>query len=191
MKSVLKNLLKGKSSKYFNIFLLVALAFVIGLLYMYNTKKSVVSAGMSNNSLVVSEEESAKEEVSSSAVSNGVKGLESSDADNYLPVDGITSGPKETETCNNKPVMDPKELLPTDNNNEWSNIVPNKDLKNVGMLNAGHHIGINTVGSSLRNANLQIRSEPVIPQTKSVGPWNNTTIQPDELRRPLEIGGAE
>lgn len=190
MKSVLKNLMKGKSSKYFNIFLLVALAFVIGILYVYNTKKSIVSAGMSNNS-IVSEEEPVKEEVISSDVSTGVKGIESSDADNYLPVDGIASGPKVNETCNNKPVMDPKELLPTDSNNEWSNIVPSKDLKNVGMLNAGHHIGINTVGSSLRNANLQIRSEPVIPQTKSVGPWNNTTIQPDELRRPLEIGGAE
>ena len=88
-------------------------------------------------------------------------------------------------------MMDPKELLPTDNNNEWSNIMPSEDLKNVGMLNAGHHVGINTVGSSLRNANLQIRSEPVIPQTKNVGPWNNTTIEPDNLRRALEIGGTE
>ena len=72
--------------------------------------------------------------------------------------------------------MDPKELLPTDKNNEWSNIMPNNDLKNIHMINAGHHVGINTVGSSLRNANLQIRSEPVIPQG-NVGPWNKLLLK--------------
>ena len=85
--------------------------------------------------------------------------------------------------------MDPKELLPTDNNNEWSNIMPNNDLKNVGMLNSAQHIGINTVGSSLRNPNLQVRSEPVIQQT-NIGPWNNTTIEADTTRRSLEIGSC-
>ena len=61
------------------------------------------------------------------------------------------------------------------------------DLKNVSLLKAGHHIGINTVGQSLRNANLQLRSEPANPQL-NVGPWNQTTITPDMQRRPLEIG---
>ena len=49
------------------------------------------------------------------------------------------------------------------------------DLKNVSLLKAGYHIGINTVGQSLRNANLQLRSEPANPQL-NVGPWNQTTI---------------
>jgi hypothetical protein len=193
MKSVLKTLMKGKSNKYFNIFLLVAIAFVVGLLYTYNNKKSVVSAGMRNNPFASAGEVEMSKEAGSppSDVQTGVNGLETTDGSNYLSVNGISSGPKASESCNNKPVMDPKELLPTDNNNEWSNIMPSTDLKNIGMLNAGHHIGINTVGSSMRNANLQIRSEPVIPQSKSVGPWNNTTIQPDNLRRPLEIGGSE
>ena len=61
------------------------------------------------------------------------------------------------------------------------------DLKNVNLLQAGYHIGIDTVGQSLRNANLQLRSEPPNPQL-NVGPWNNTTIEPDFNRRPLEIG---
>jgi len=39
----------------------------------------------------------------------------------------------------------------------------------------------------LRNANLQIRSEPPNPQL-SVGPWNQSTITPDFLRPPLELG---
>ena len=83
--------------------------------------------------------------------------------------------------------MDPKELLPTDNNNEWSNIMPNNDLKNVGMLNSAQHLG--AVSTSLRNPNLQVRSEPVIQRTPT-GPWNNTTIEPDTTRRSLEIGSC-
>jgi len=46
------------------------------------------------------------------------------------------------------------------------------------------------VSSSLRNANLQLRSEPANPQ-QDVGPWNNTTISPDINRRPLEIGSGQ
>ena len=56
------------------------------------------------------------------------------------------------------------------------------------LLQAGHHIGINTVGSTLKNANLQVRSEPVIPKT-SVGPFLNSSIEPDCSRPKLEIGG--
>ena len=57
---------------------------------------------------------------------------------------------------------------------------------NVSMLQAGEHIGVNTVGQSLRNANRQLRSEPPNPQV-NVSPWQNTTIGPDLMRRPLEI----
>jgi hypothetical protein len=41
----------------------------------------------------------------------------------------------------------------------------------------------------LRNANLQIRSEPPNPQM-TVGPWNQSTIEPDFMRPPLEIGSG-
>jgi len=92
-------------------------------------------------------------------------------------------------SCAKQQVVDPSELLPRDNNSEFSKLNPmgSGDLKNVSLLKAGHHIGINTVGQSLRNANLQLRSEPANPQL-NVGPWNQTTISPDMQRRPLEIG---
>ncbi len=92
-------------------------------------------------------------------------------------------------SCSSKPVVNPAELLPKDGNSEWAKLNPMGagDLQNVNLLQAGYHIGINTVSSSLRNANLQVRSEPANPQS-SVGPWNNTTISPDINRRPLEIG---
>jgi len=109
--------------------------------------------------------------------------------DNYLEVSGIA-----TPRTNNADVvntrMTPNELLPSQAANEWSSLHPaSDDLVNVNMLSAGQIIGINTVGSSMRNANLQLRSEYSIPR-QNVGPWNESTIEPDTLRRPLEIGSA-
>jgi hypothetical protein len=84
---------------------------------------------------------------------------------------------------------DPSELLPKDVNSQWAQLNPagNADFKNVNLLKAGYLIGIDTVGSTLRNANLQERSEPPNP-TAAVSPWLNTTIEPDLMRLPLEIG---
>lgn len=45
------------------------------------------------------------------------------------------------------------------------------------FLEAGYHIGVDTQTSSLRNSNLQFRSEPSNPQTP-VSVWNNSTIMP-------------
>ena len=92
-------------------------------------------------------------------------------------------------SCTQKPIVDPKNLLPRDSNNTFSKMNPMGagDVANVSLLRAGYHVGINTVGQSLRNANLQLRSEPANPQL-NVGPWNSSTIGPDFNRRPMEIG---
>ena len=64
------------------------------------------------------------------------------------------------------------------------------DLNNVSLLQAGHHIGINTVGQSLRNANQQLRSDPPIPKVET-GPMDaNNGLTGDPYRRPLEVGPA-
>ena len=55
------------------------------------------------------------------------------------------------------------------------------------MLQAGNLIGLDTIGQTLKNANQQLRSDPPVPQV-NVGPWNNTTIEPDSMRVPLELG---
>ena len=47
MKSVLKKLMKGKN-KFLNIFLLLALVAVVGVLYKYNSQKSVLSDNMAD-----------------------------------------------------------------------------------------------------------------------------------------------
>lgn len=81
---------------------------------------------------------------------------------------------------NAKKVADPVDLLPKDTNSEWGKLNPqgNGNLENVNLLQAGSLTGINTVGTSLRNANLQIRAEPPNPKME-VGPWQNSTITRD------------
>jgi hypothetical protein len=96
-------------------------------------------------------------------------------------------------SCTPQQTVDPLELLPKDVNSQWAQLNPTGagDLKGVNLLSAGALIGIDTIGNTLRNANLQVRSEPPNPQL-NVGPWNNTTIAPDLMRVPLEIGcGAQ
>jgi hypothetical protein len=61
------------------------------------------------------------------------------------------------------------------------------DLKGGNFLTSGYHAGINTIGTTLRNANLDLRSDPPNPR-KSVSPFLNTTIEPDLYRSEFEIG---
>jgi len=79
--------------------------------------------------------------------------------------------------------IDPQALLPKDNNNAWAKLNPSTNTQN--LLNAGHHAGIDTKGASLRNANLQIRSDPPCPRN-NVSPWLQSTIDPDTTRKPLQ-----
>jgi hypothetical protein len=79
------------------------------------------------------------------------------------------------------------DLLPKDKNSEWAQLNPSLD-SSIGpdLLSPGQYIGISS--APLRNANLQLRSDPPIDRSISVGPWNNTTIDQDMSRVPLEIG---
>ena len=84
-------------------------------------------------------------------------------------------------SCTKESVIDAAELLPK--GSDWDvNMPQNVD---ISVLEPGNIIGMSS--QTLRNANLQIRSEPANPQME-VGPWNQTTIAPDDSRRPLEIG---
>ena len=81
------------------------------------------------------------------------------------------------------------DLLPTDSEaDEWAEENPEGDgmVADKNFLTAGHHIGIDSVGQTLKNANYGLRSEPSIPR-EDVGPWLNSTIEADTNRRPLEI----
>jgi hypothetical protein len=82
------------------------------------------------------------------------------------------------------------DLLPNENGfSSWGDAAPETNaLEGRNFLESGHHFGINTVGQSLRNANVQLRSDPSIPQV-DVGPWLQSTIDQDTNKRQFEVGG--
>ena len=106
---------------------------------------------------------------------------------------GASNSIQQENVANGSPrdQLSPEELLPSDANSQWAQISPNGQgqLMDGNFLEAGYHIGVNTVGQSLRNANRQLRSEPPNPQIK-VSPWSQTTIESDSNRRALEIGNS-
>ena len=110
-------------------------------------------------------------------------------------VNGEASGPVlaggKPNDCFPKEQLKASDLLPGGNSGSdtWAKSVPSGqgELGDQNFLTAGYHVGVNTVGQSLRNANRQLRSEPPNPQVK-VSPWLQATIEPDTNRKPLEIG---
>jgi len=124
--------------------------------------------------------------------SAGVKPSDPNGNEVFASANGVqTSTPGVPSSCSTPNIQNPAELLPRDSNSQWAQLNPSGkgELANVNLLKAGYHIGIDTVGQTLRNANLQIRSEPPNPQL-NVGPWNLSTIESDYLRPPLEIGSG-
>jgi hypothetical protein len=105
-------------------------------------------------------------------------------------IDGMTGqGGAPPAGASQLPVANPSDLLPRDSNNQWGSLNPSGsgDLQGQNLLSATFLTGIDTIGNTMKNANLQLRSEPPNPQL-NVGPWNQSTFAPDLMRTPLELG---
>ena len=103
---------------------------------------------------------------------------------------GVALQPASLEENTGTPVKEvahPTELLPKSDSNVLSKLNPMSNDAQVlpDMLSAGSMMG--TQSSTLRNANLQVRSDPAIAKV-DVGPWSNSTIEADHMRVPLELG---
>ena len=173
-----KSLFKSKNSS--NILIVLAIVAVVYVVMDYERIKSSLGLDSMDNM---------KEGESKRAAVNNYK---PSVADQHTEANanGLNTDMQSLpSSCASKQISNPKDLLPADGNTEFSKMNPSGagDLMNVNLLRSGHHIGINTVGTSLRNANLQVRSEPPNPRINT-GPWNTSTITSDTHRRPLEIG---
>jgi hypothetical protein len=107
-------------------------------------------------------------------------------------MDGMTGqGGAPPAGASQLPVANPSDLLPRDSNNQWGSLNPSGsgDLQGQNLLSATFLTGIDTIGNTMKNANLQLRSEPPNPQL-NVGPWNQSTFAPDLMRTPLELGST-
>ena len=122
------------------------------------------------------------------------EGYEEKDEEGFANLGGY-EGPAQFSSsqppagCYPRDQLTPSELLPKDQNTVWAeqNPMGPGSLKGKNFLSAGALIGVNTVGQSMRNANLQVRSEPPNPQV-AVSIFNQSTISPDISHRSLEIG---
>lgn len=118
-------------------------------------------------------------------------GAESLDTELLKPVDfddtPYADGGGDGGAMNSGSIVDAQELMPADANSKFAKLNPagQGSVSGQNFLNAGHHIGVNTVGQSLRNASHDIRQTPPNPRDV-VSPWMQSTIAPDLMRRPLE-----
>lgn len=160
---MLKSLQKGLSKFFTNdkIMLLLVLAILAFAIYSYGMQKDFIRDNMTEGN------KPTDEEMAEDAVEGPAPPVE--DAPAAMATEQLL--PKNTEgfdTCNFATI----------------------DAQNIqapDLLEAGHHIGLDTIGQSLRNANQQLRSDPVISKV-DVGPWHNSTIEADVTRVPLELG---
>jgi hypothetical protein len=168
---------------------IIASLVLVWAIYNYSGNKSMFPEYMSNGSGSGSNRRN--KGTRNGSGSGGVP-MPVDDSSVYNQLDSVAASASSSiglpPNCSGQANINPADLLPKDNNSSW-NLKPmgSGDFLGVNLLNAGYLIGVDTIGSSLRNANLQVRSEPPNPQLQ-VSPWMNTTIEPDPFSAPLEIG---
>jgi len=168
-------------SKFFTrdkVIIFVVLFVLLYALFAYSGSKQMYLDGMNDSGGNLSDDSKSNKEPS----------LKTTSAQNVVQSAGMA--PLPAGSYSPSAGASPDDLLPRDANSNWSSLNPvaNKDgIIMPDLLQAGYHIGLDTIGQTLRNANQQLRSDPII--TKSdIGPWNQSTIEPDLGRTPLEIG---
>jgi len=116
----------------------------------------------------------------------GFLGLNKNSCDNFEnpPVKNATNVVPEVKKEKVEKPITSKDLLPKSSDESaslWAKVNPvgEPKLKNKNFL-----VGVDTQGSSLRNANLQLRADPPNPRT-NVSPWMNSTIDQDQTRKAL------
>jgi len=175
-----------------NLMVLVALVAVVGFIvyYMQSKKEHMSPMHVMDATPEEEDKDSSQMEYEEAPVTQENM-TNSAPVDPHAHKDPAVQQLQAQGACFPKDQLTPEELLPQDSANEWAKANPSGagSLKDRNFLQAGHNIGINTVGQTLRNANLQLRSEPPNPQVK-VSPWQQSTIEPDVNRAPLEIGGC-
>lgn len=180
------------------------LLLILLLVVTYNSKcqNDHVESFYSNNASVASVATKDLGSRNLDSISQGFGEIKASDPDGnemYKQVEQTSSGALPTPMvqattqsagCVNSDRLTSADLLPIDANSKWAELNPqcSGDLQDQNYLTAGYHIGVNTVGQSLRNANLQLRYEPPNPQIP-VSPWQISTIEPDQrVSGLLDIG---
>lgn len=83
------------------------------------------------------------------------------------------------QDCNVEDLFNADHYLPKEQNDEWWNTLEQSiPIKDRHLVNINKPIGINTIGSSLKNPSYDIRGTPANPKF-AISPFNNSSIDPD------------
>lgn len=127
---------------------------------------------------------------------NVIGNSQTGDNDKFLPIDETNNGfavfkSRGRATCGSNQNCEPEDLfdvdkyLPQEVNDSWFEVQPEPiSVKNRHLINITKPIGINTIGSSLRNASHDLRAQPSAPKF-TVSPWLQSSIEPDVNLKPL------
>ena len=161
--------------------LIAVVVLVVGVaLLSYSSTKSFSIDGLEDGSQGRPSSSSHPSSYSAQTNSLAQPSVADTNAQHVVPVS------EKTSDYTMRPVNNVSDLLPNDPNSEWAKLNPSLNAGTTpDLLSAGTIIGINR--APLRNSNLQYRSDPVIPK-QDIGPWNQSTIDQDISRIPLEIG---
>lgn len=98
--------------------------------------------------------------------------------DNYAK---FNPSKKKVDKFKTSEIFNSKNYLPNDKsiNEDWFEVIPEAiSVKNRHLINVSKSIGINTIGTSLRNPSWDVRGTPQCPKFV-VSPWLQSTIEPD------------
>jgi hypothetical protein len=127
---------------------------------------------------------------------NIIGASQSAENDKFLPNDESGTGfavfrTTKQDTCGGNQDCSPEDLydvqkyLPQEVNDDWFELVPEAiSVKNRHLINITKPIGVNTIGSSKKNASYDLRGAPSCPKYV-VSPFLNSSIEPDNNLKPL------
>jgi len=127
---------------------------------------------------------------------NVVGNSQTGENDNFIPVDESSGNlavfkTKSRATCGSNQNCEPEDLfdvdkyLPQEVNDDWFEVQAEPiSVKNRHLINITKPIGINTIGTSLKNASHDLRGSPACPKFV-VAPWLQSSIEPDTNLKPL------
>jgi len=183
----LSSFVKSSNGKW--ILVIIVVLFIIWALMSYSSSKGMVMDNMYSSDSSYSANYGSDQSIPTPQnPSAAIQARVSSAAPASAPATSATATPSASGYAL-APVANPSDLLPKDKNSQWAalNPVNNQNPIVVDLLQAGNLIGLDTIGQTLKNANLQLRSDPIIVK-QNVGPWNQSTFEADLGRVPLELG---
>ena len=101
-----------------------------------------------------------------------------------INLDGNARG-KNAKDESPEDIYDVDKLLPKEIKKDWFEVTPEPiRVKDRHLINTTRPVGINTIGTTLKNPSLDIRGAPSCPKYV-VSPWMQSSIEPDTNIKPF------